>query len=273
MSRPEWTLNLLKLGFPRDPAKGSSIANLPVVRDVIERLLFDGDQLICLPRDKTVQVDKPIKDSPQTVLPSELCDRFIDKMDYHVIMNFCICRLSMGCKDYPIDYGCIFMGEAARGINPKWGRSVSKDEAKQHIRKSQESGLVHFVGKSKLDTVWLGIGPGEKLLTICNCCPCCCITRGIPYMPENLAGHLHKAPGVELSVDEELCTGCGTCMGECFAHSIKLSGGMCVITEDCRGCGRCVSACPEEAITLTIDGERFERESLNRISAVVDIPG
>ena len=100
----------------------------------------------------------------QVVVPSALCDYLIDRMDYHVVMNFCICRRSNDCADYPRDYGCLFMGDAARGINPEWGRPVSRDEAKAHLRKCEETGLIHFLGKAKLDALWLGVGPGDEVV-------------------------------------------------------------------------------------------------------------
>jgi hypothetical protein len=90
-------------------------------------------------------------------------------------MNTCLCRDAKQCKDYPIDLGCLFLGEAALGINPRLGRGVTKREALEHIRRCREAGLVHLIGRNKLDTVWLGVGPGDKLLTICHCCPCCCL--------------------------------------------------------------------------------------------------
>jgi hypothetical protein len=55
--------------------------------------------------------------------------------------------------------GCLFMGKAVLGINPALGRLVSKEEAHEHIRRCNEKGLFHLIGRNKLDTVWLGIGP------------------------------------------------------------------------------------------------------------------
>ena len=69
------------------------------------------------------------------------------------------------------------MGEAAHGINPQLGRKVSKEEALEHLKKCREAGLVHVIGRNELDALWLGVRPGYKLLTVCNCCHCCCITR------------------------------------------------------------------------------------------------
>jgi ferredoxin len=234
--------------------------------------------MVCLPRDETaragrvIQVGQEVTQQEQVVLPSDLCDHFIDRMDYHFIMDFCICRRSKECEDYPTEYGCIFMGEPARGINPKWGHEATKEEAKAHIRTCQEAGLIHFIGKSKLDTVWLGVGPGHKLFTICNCCPCCCINRGVAYFPENITRHLQRAPGVRVTVTDE-CTACGECTEDvCFAHAIELTGDRAVITDRCRGCGRCADHCAQDAIRLEIDTDRFLTETYARLSEVIDLP-
>jgi hypothetical protein len=77
-------------------------------------------------------------------------------------MNSCICREAERCEDYPIDLGCLFLGEAALGINPQLGRRVTKEKALQHVRRCREAGLVHLIGRNKLDTMWLGVGPGDR---------------------------------------------------------------------------------------------------------------
>ena len=270
MARPEKTLDFIKKTFPRDAKKGAWLTKTPGIGRLIEYLLFEGDKLICLPRDKVVQIGKPVEEQGQMALPSQLVDHFIDLASYHVVMNFCICRRSMPCKDYPIDLGCLFMGDAAKDINPTWGRHVTKEEAKAHIRKCQDAGLIHFIGRSKLDTVWLGIGPGHKLLTVCNCCPCCCITRGLPYMADRFTEKLIKAPGVTLKVTDD-CVGCGACTKVCVAQAISLVEGKAVMSGACVGCGRCADKCPKNAIELVVDQARFMEESKAAIAPLVDI--
>ena len=272
MARSGWIFPVVDKFFPRD-MRLMWLTKVPGLSRLIEYMFFEGDHLIILPRNQVLDVNQEVEDPGQMALPTELVDHLIDSMDYHVVMNFCLCRTYMPCQDYPRDLGCIFMGEAARGINPDWGRPVSKEEAKEHIRKCQEAGLVHAVGKSKLDTVWLGVGPGEKLLTICNCCPCCCITRVIPHSHERFGEKLVRAPGVEVFVREEECVGCGTCTKNlCVMDAISLKDKRAVIDQErCRGCGRCVEACPANAISLTIDRDLFMRESVRQIGAVVSL--
>jgi ferredoxin len=44
-----------------------------------------------------------------------------------------------------------------------------------------------------------------------------------------------------------------------------------VIGDACRGCGRCVEMCPAEAIELSFDEDSFIRESIDRLSLLVDV--
>jgi len=271
MARSDKTLDFIKKTFPKDAKKGAWLTKTPGIGRLIEYLFFEGDDLLCLPRDKVVAINKPVEGQDQMALPSQLVDHFIDAAGYHVVMNFCICRRSMPCKDYPMELGCLFMGEAARAINPNWGRHVTKEQAKEHIRKCQEAGLIHFIGRSKLDTVWLGIGPGHNLLTVCNCCPCCCITRGLPYMSDRLTQKLAKAPGVSVQISED-CVGCGACtQNVCIAQAISLLNGKAAISGACVGCGRCAGICPNDAISVSVDPDRFMKESVARISSLVEI--
>ncbi len=54
-----------------------------------------------------------------------------------------------------------------------------------------------------------------------------------------------------IQIDEQLCTGCGTCVDGCPQGAISLDGGVAVWSaERCNGCGVCVDACPQRAILL-----------------------
>ena len=115
------------------------------------------------------------------------------------------------------------MGEAVHGINPNLGRLVSKEEAHEHVRKCREAGLVHLIGRNKLDAVWLNVGPGDKLLTVCNCCPCCCLWKILPDVNPEIGRKITKMAGVNVEVTDR-CVGCGTCIQEniCFVDAIRL---------------------------------------------------
>lgn len=270
MARRDSFLTFVKLTFPRN-FRHSRITKIPFIGKWAEKKFFEGDDIIVLPRDSIIPVNREAAGAGQMPLPSRILDHFIERAGFLWLMDFCICRRSNSCKDYPIDLGCLFMGEAARGINPGWGREVTAEKAKDHVRKCRDLGLMQVIGKSKLDTKWLKIGPGDKLLTVCNCCPCCCITRGIPYVSDNLAEKFARMPGVTITVREELCTGCGTCAETCYIKGIEIKEGIARVTELCRACGRCAEACPEGAIQLEIKDDNYIQSVIARIDRLVDI--
>lgn len=270
MSRPVWFVHLIKKSFP-GRFVAARATRVPVLGRILDRWLFEGDDLLYLPREQVIQVNQPVDLPGEMVLPSQVVEHFIQKANYHWIMNACICRDARGCEDYPIDLGCLFLGQAALGINPRLGRRVTKEEALEHVRRCREAGLVHLIGRNKLDTIWLGVGPGDKLLTVCNCCPCCCLWRVLPYVAPRISAKITRMPGVSVTVSDR-CAGCGTCTRDgCFVDAIQLVDGRAVIGDTCRGCGRCVSLCPQEAIEISIEYGQFVAQSIARISPLVDV--
>ncbi|MFW6113344.1 MAG: DUF362 domain-containing protein [Actinomycetota bacterium] len=269
MAMPVWIVKLIEKTFPQRFIL-ARMTKLPLAGRLIDHMLFEGDDIIYLPKDETIHIGEEI-DTDEVMVPSRVVDYFIEKANYHWIMNKCICRESMGCKDYPIDLGCLFLGEAAMGINPKLGRHVSKEEALEHVRRCREAGLFHIIGRNKIDTVWLNVRPGQRLLTICNCCPCCCLWRILPVLSPKVSRKVHRMPGVEVKVTDR-CVGCGTCTQDvCVVDAIRLEGGRAVIGEECRGCGHCVTACPEGAVELTVEDTSFMEGIIPRLSSLVDV--
>jgi ferredoxin len=252
---------------------------IPPLAGVVDKLLFEGDDILVIPRDVTVksktervQVNSEIELSEEVLLPSQVLRDMIDKSRYHLIMNSCICRVSNHCEDYPQDLGCLFLGRGVRKISPNLGRLVSKEEAQEHADKCQKAGLVHIIGRNKIDSVWLNTGPKEELLSICHCCPCCCLWKMAPDLPEDLGNSIHPMEGVVLDFKEALCTGCGSCThGSCFVDACTLVDGKVKIdTQKCRVCGRCAELCPAGAISIKMDEDSLGR-SLEILEALVDV--
>ena len=270
MSRPRWLVHLIKMAFP-GRFLAARATRVPLLGGVIDHWFFEGDHLLYLPKDQLIPVNESIELPGEMVLPSQVVEHFIEQAGTHWIMNFCLCRASSHCEDYPIDLGCLFLGDAAAGINPRLGRQVTREEALEHVRRCREAGLVHLVGRNKLDTVWLGVGPGDRLLTICSCCPCCCLWGMLPYLAPQISAKVTPMPGVTVAVNGR-CVGCGTCTQDvCFADAIQLQDGHAVIGAACRGCGRCVDVCPNKAIELVVENEQFAADAIERISALVDL--
>ncbi len=59
-----------------------------------------------------------------------------------------------------------------------------------------------------------------------------------------------EAEGIVASIDEKLCTGCGTCVKLCpYGAIAKNDVGVAEVTAVlCKGCGLCAASCPERAI-------------------------
>ncbi len=275
MTGPYWMKTLINKTFSGRFVL-SGLTRYPPVGRMVDKLLFEGDEIFYLPRDRVIPIDETLDpaDVRSTAVPSVVLEHFIREADFRWIMDFCICRDSAGCTDYPTRLGCLFLGEAARGINPKFGRPVGEAEALEHVARCREAGLVHLVGRNKLDTVWLNIGPSEQLLTICNCCPCCCLWKVLPTIDTRISQKVNRMPGVRLWVTDE-CVGCGTCTkGTCFVDAIRLVEKRAVIDdEQCRGCGRCADVCPNNAIRVEIDRADYIEAAIERIAGVVDVSG
>ncbi|MGB5911642.1 MAG: 4Fe-4S binding protein [Promethearchaeia archaeon] len=270
MTRPLWFVELLKKAFPNIKLI-AKLTRIPILGKIFDFLLFKGDDIIYLPLDKVIAINKEIEKQSDIVLPSQILDHFINKSKYHWIMNFCICRESMQCEDYPRDLGCLFLGEAVLGINPQLGRLVKKEEALEHIKRCREAGLVHMIGRNLLDKQWLGVNPGYKLLSICNCDPCCCLWRVSPVLAPKIGSKIQKMPGVEVKVTDA-CIGCGTCLKNiCFVDAIHIKNNRAEISAECRGCGRCVDVCPQNAIKLIIKDKNFVLKSIKQIEKVINV--
>jgi len=62
------------------------------------------------------------------------------------------------------------------------------------------------------------------------------------------------------SVDQELCTGCGTCIELCPAEAIESNGGVAVIDDYlCILCGACQANCPQNAVLY--DGNLYQPDA------------
>ncbi len=271
MARPLWFVWLIKKTNNRRFALARLTRRFSPFSRLVDDLLFKGDDIVYLPMDRAVPVGEEVGLPEGTVVPSQVIDHFIDRAPFLWVMDRCICRDSAGCRDYPHDLGCLFMGDAARGINPALGREVSREEAREHQRRCREAGLVQLVGRNKLDTFWLGVKPGRELVTVCNCCPCCCLWKMLPDLNEAISGKVHRMPGVSVRVTDA-CRGCGKCTeGVCFVDAISLEGERAVISDRCRGCGRCVLTCPNQAIELTVDGPEAVRATIERLEPLFDL--
>ncbi|MFO7931574.1 MAG: DUF362 domain-containing protein [Thermodesulfobacteriota bacterium] len=273
MTTPYWIKPLIRMAY-HQRYFWSRLTRNRHLGPLVYRMLFENDDMLYLPRDRVFEINEPadaggVRSMP---VPSKVLEHFIRQAGFLWMMDFCICRESSGCSDYPKNMGCLFMGEAARHINPGFGRQVSMEEALRHARRCREAGLVHLMGRNKLDALWLGTGPAQKLLTVCNCCPCCCLWRVLPEVDGRIGEKVSRMPGISVEVTDK-CAGCGRCTrGICFVDAIRLRGEKAEIDRDlCRGCGRCAAACPNNAIEVRVNDPAFVENTIERIASSVDV--
>ena len=58
------------------------------------------------------------------------------------------------------------------------------------------------------------------------------------------------SPEFTVSIDQDLCLGCGMCADVCSASAITMRDGFPIVGEGCIACGLCAQQCPNEAITM-----------------------
>jgi NAD-dependent dihydropyrimidine dehydrogenase PreA subunit len=141
---------------------------------------------------------------------------------------------------------CIQLGRGAEYVIERGsGKEISAKEALKLIERIEEEGLVHtWPNTSRIS--------GRGVTVNCNCCSDCCeffLSAKAAKIPiERL---LEKSRFVA-RVDEDLCTGCETCLERCHFNAVEVKDVAKVIEERCFGCGLCVLTCEQEAIKLEV---------------------
>lgn len=183
-------------------------------------------------------------DESARLLPGEDINDIIDKSSRVAVVK-CPCRRMAQKCERPLDV-CLQMNRGADyAIKRGSGREISREEAKEILQLSAESGLVHSVGNSP-----------EVGHYICNCCADCCIFM-YPWLTY---GGLDKGIAksrFEARIDVESCSGCQDCVEQCPFGAIdmaKVAGQKKmkahVDPQKCYGCGVCAVNCITDSIKL-----------------------
>ena len=177
----------------------------------------------------------PIGGGPMRVIPIE---RAIDgnskKASYEEVTKYldaattftvsdCSCRTSResmgeGCGHLKENM-CIQLDHAAEYyIKTGRGREITREEAKDIIRKAEDNGLMHSI--PNLDF------PGQTH-AICNCCGCGCYAMRLAN--EYVNGDIVRSNYVSV-VDESKCVACGECVDVCPTNALRLGQKLCTKT-------------------------------------------
>ncbi|MCP4724136.1 MAG: 4Fe-4S dicluster domain-containing protein [bacterium] len=208
---------------------------------------------------RIIPLNADVKKSPSAVIPYQLLDDLIDNACFRIILDECLCRRGMNCKDYPIDFGCLMLGEGAKTLlKGQHGKEATAEEAKEYMRKAEKHGLVPIAAHAYPEEKAMGIPKSlyHNFIEVCLCCPCCCVAlKNIKYYTPEIRSNSFLNVGY---VARELpdCKGCNKCVDICPAEAIKVDGDKIRIQEDiCIGCGLCKYVCKYDAIELYQIGE------------------
>jgi Pyruvate/2-oxoacid:ferredoxin oxidoreductase delta subunit len=210
-------------------------------RTVPTRVAEDGRPIKIIPVDKSLEV------SEEFILPSQTVEDIINKFD-DIAVGYCFCRQRRSLLGDPCDtsaptLNCFTFGKSARHTAAQgFAKKITKQEALKIMQEAEAAGLIHKAFHP-------GSRESSPETSICNCCKDCCDTlelwRSGTLPMINSTYHLAV-------IDEETCTGCGTCVEWCPTDAIALNAEDVARRDEnaCLGCGVCSRFCPEEAISL-----------------------
>lgn len=214
-------------------------------------------------------INEDIRMSGDMPMPLAVLDRVIEEASHRVVIDYCGCRKGFKCEHYPIEVGCLLMGDSAMEQKRYPSREVSVEEAKAHARRAVDAGLVPVIGKARVDNFIFNIKDRSRMVTVCFCCECCCVTRYTSLAPlKVLEGSQPRLEGVSITVTD-VCKGCGKCAEMCYIGAIDVVDKRAVIGEMCRACGRCATVCPRDAIEVAMSDPEFVDKTVERIRSYV----
>jgi len=248
------------------------LARLPIFKQLLRRSAYPDGLENQTGTPIPINVSLNYEDQ---ILPYKVTEYFINKAGTIVLMN-CPCRTANKCKNHDVTLGCIWLGRGASKIDrTKWpgARLATKEEALEHERLAYENGLVPHLGKLRTDAAIYDVLDYEnEFMSICHCCPCCCIVSLVKYGPYEYSQVIKRMEGVEVRVDVDKCVGCGTCFKVCIYNGLEMKNDKATIDqENCKRCGRCERVCPNKAISISIDDYRHIDELIARFESKVDI--
>jgi len=167
---------------------------------------------------RVIPIESAIDGNTKTA-SSEEVSKYLDDA-YLISVADCSCRTSReengeGCGHLKEDM-CVQLDHAAEYyIRTGRAREITKEEAKEIIKRAEEDGLMHSIPNTEGD---------GKTHAICNCCGCSCYALRAASMyhnPDMMRSNYTS------QVDPEECTGCGECVEVCPTNAIQLGHKLC----------------------------------------------
>ncbi len=224
--------------------------------DLDRFIRFSRSEKTGVVKAKVLPVQTPIEETRKNVVaPWSELERFTEESAFRAVLPECPCRTGMKCSGYPIDLGCVFVGEGAKvlvGLGA--AREAGVGEVMDHYRKGKELGLAVMMAHVGPAYRLLGMDDRDasRMIETCLCCPCCCVgyamVKSRRLMPRDTWSKF-EGLGFRATVDEGGCTGCGICAVACPADAIGVKT-VAAVEEWCVGCGVCVESCPEKVVGL-----------------------
>ena len=164
----------------------------------------------------------------------------------------CSCRKGKGVVGTPCehshDVNCLQFNRAAEYVSTRGtGRKITYDQMMKLVDEIEEDGLVHqWVNDRRMSA---GV--------MCNCCIDCCMNWHASDANQGDNSKVWAPSRFQAEVDQELCTGCQTCVDRCMFDAIemvkvpnskKLKAA--VDPEKCFGCGVCVIKCESSTLHM-----------------------
>lgn len=183
---------------------------------------------------RVIPINQTIKSQSQ-ILVYEDAYKIIEQAHELAVVD-CVCRLSHGNCNKPLNV-CIQVNNGATyTLERGTGRAITKDEAFEILKMSEEAGLVHMTENK---------GYGNA---ICNCCSCCC--EMLRFASNKATMGVVAKSRFTAQVEISACTGCAVCTSVCPVCAIHVDDIANINSEMCIGCGLCASHCPSGAIEL-----------------------
>jgi len=245
------------------------LTKLPMFRTLVQTLFGDDDYGVFIP------INQSLGTFENQVMPVKVFKHFINKASNIVMLYNCPCRRINDCKDHNKSYGCMYMGDDTLNIlmTTDKGRVATKEEALERVKLAVEDGLIPLLGRAMDEAEGFGVEDTGHFLSMCFCCPCCCIDGKILTNASVSVGTLFKRmEGVTVKVDEDICVGCEECLEVCVFRGMEMIDGIAQVNQErCLGCGRCESTCPNEAISIEISDPSFVDGVIKKLESHVEV--